>query len=162
MSHHTLLISPAVVCTKMEQLSVRTVSNIIAHTTTPSQWYDLHISSSLLPPLPLAILYEGKLIHRKGEYWLVQNHTKRGFESLTVFRQLGLQEVWAFALKAQEVTSLPDSPLITIQLLSSSSTSAIEEVQSLMKAYVPVVVLDELHFDSNRDNGSNCTFAQDH
>lgn len=76
-------------------------------------WYDAHVTSKTEAQLPLAQLYEGRLIRRKGEFWVVSNGTKRGFENYDTFLKLGFYNELGFSLYNNEVELIPTGPTIT-------------------------------------------------
>lgn len=78
---------------------------------TQSTWYDAHVTSKATPPLPLATLYEGRLVRKKNEFWVVTRGAKRGFPSFAVFLQCHffVDDV-AHSLYASQLAQIPDDP----------------------------------------------------
>ena len=58
--------------------------------------------------MPLGELLEGRLVTRKGEFWVVLNHTRRGFPSYDVFLKMGFENDMAFPLTLAQVRSVPE------------------------------------------------------
>eukprot|EP01033_Poteriospumella_lacustris_P008331 gene8331-6011_t len=78
---------------------------------TQGAWYDAHVSSRSVPPLPLATLYEGRLVRKKNEFWVVSGGVKRGFASFAAFLQCHffVDDV-AHSLYAPQLAQIPDDP----------------------------------------------------
>jgi hypothetical protein len=97
-------------------------------------WYDQHVTSSSQPTLPLSILYEGRLIRKKHEFWIVINGTRRPFQNYDSFVRLGLSEILAFPLNAQEINAIPEG-LIPID----SKKLSIVESKMLTRYYEKLI-----------------------
>lgn len=78
---------------------------------TQGAWYDAHVTSQSVPPLPLATLYEGRLVRKKNEFWVVSGGVKRGFASFAAFLQCHffVDDV-AHSLYASQLAQIPDDP----------------------------------------------------
>jgi hypothetical protein len=126
----------------MEQLSLDSSKNLIPNRITDfpkhdeknqNAWYDEHVSSANVPSLSMGKLYEGRIIRRKGEFWIVQNEQKRGFQNYQVFLNMKMREEWAHHMRVQDVSQIPDGPLLTTSLTP-------EDIKTLLKNYQPLPV----------------------
>lgn len=120
--NHIEVIAPLDTCIEMEAESLKIqqhhrgnrVSRFPPHNEhTQAQFYDAHISSKQVPQLSLVEQYEGRLIRKKGEFWVVQHGLKRGFPSYDVFQSMDLREDWAFLLRPNDLSQIPTGNHIT-------------------------------------------------
>jgi len=93
-------------------------------------WYDTHVTSKKESPLLPSKLYEGRLIRKKGEFWVVVNGTKRGFDSYDTFLQLGFYNELGFNLYASEIDKIP-----TGSTISKTDIKMVGTEQSIIKNY---------------------------
>ena len=75
-----------------------------------TEWWNRHVSSVHVDKMSLAELYEGRLVVRKGEFWMVLNHTRRSFPSFDTFTKMGFESDMAFPLTLAEVRSIHEGP----------------------------------------------------
>ena len=103
------------VCEDMEARSASGENRIIPLNAFPvylvkseTEWWNMHVSSAKVEKMSMGELYEGRLVTRKGEFWIVTNHTRRGFSSFDTFVKMGFESDMAFPLTLAEVRSLPE------------------------------------------------------
>ncbi|KAJ1440283.1 hypothetical protein B484DRAFT_415567, partial [Ochromonadaceae sp. CCMP2298] len=111
LSSHVMQVSLLDVAVSMQAASAKDRSRVTHFprhdTATELAWYDQHVTSKTQQPLPPAALHEGRLVRRKGEFWVVSNGTKRGFQSYDVFLKLGLYNDLGMQLSPHELEQIP-------------------------------------------------------
>ena len=73
-----------------------------------SAWWGQHVSSDGVERPPIAEQFEGRLVTRKGEFWVVLNGTRRGFPSYEAFLKMGFENDMAFPLTLAQVRAVPE------------------------------------------------------
>lgn len=81
--------------------------------------------------MPTATLYEGRIIRRKGSFWIVQDGKKRGFANWQTFQSLKLKEEWAHHMRPPDLAAIPDGELL------SDATLTKDDIRNLLKYYIP-------------------------
>jgi hypothetical protein len=102
--------------------------------TEKESFYEIHVTSTTIPTIPPSELYEGRIIRRKGEFWIVNQGKKVGFMNWQSFLDYQINIEWAHHLKPVELSQIPSSE----RLINSSSTSSSLEKQRLLKYYQPL------------------------
>jgi hypothetical protein len=105
--------------------------------TEKESFYETHVTSTTLPTIPLSELYEGRIIRRKGEFWIVNQGKKLGFMNWQSFLDYQINIEWAHHLKPVELSQIPSSE----RLINSSATSSSLEKQRLLKYYQPLTTM---------------------
>jgi len=125
---HTMKIKLLDVTIKMEQKSQLDEHRIIvfpAHdVNTELAWYDAHVTAKTEPVLAPAVLHEGRLIRKKGEFWLVHLGSRRGFENYDTFLNMGFFNELGISLYQNEVESIPIGPTLTAADVANAATLA--------------------------------------
>jgi hypothetical protein len=127
-SKHILRINALQVTEDMEALSSRDLLRVtrfpIHSEETQSQWYDAHVTSAEQPTLPLPLLHEGRLIRKKGEFWYVRNGLRHGFQNFDAFLSLGFNNQRGFPVNSNELSQIPEGPLLHKQSLALAQVAA--------------------------------------
>ena len=102
------------VCEDMEARSTADPSRIplgafpVYPLSNESHWWNMHVSSNNVQRPSVGEQFEGRLVTRKGEFWLVLNGTRRGFPSYEAFLKVGFENDMAFPLTLAQVRSIPE------------------------------------------------------
>lgn len=134
LANHVISLKPLPICEEMERLSsaekAGRLKDFPSHNeATQTAWYDAHVTSSKIPELPMSALYEGRVIRRRGEFWIVQNGQRRGFQNYQSFLDLKIQQEWAHHMRVPDLNKILDGPLIV------TSTMTTAEKTELLKYY---------------------------
>jgi hypothetical protein len=158
--YHTLFLKPLKICEDMEAISSGTMTVSSSSTVNSSPvslkllegrqriiefpihdtatereaFYDVHVTSATVPSIPPSELYEGRIIRRKGEFWIVNQGKKLGFANWQSFLDYQINTEWAHHMKPVDLSQIPSSE----RFINSSASSSSNERQRLLKYYQPL------------------------
>ena len=91
-----------------------------------SGFWNTHVTSEKMTAPPLSDQFDGRVITRRGEFWLVLNGTKHGFSNFRSFTSLGFEPALAFPLRPQELSSLPNGDVVSTMTMSGLKVPGLE------------------------------------
>lgn len=117
---HILLLKLLDISGKMEDASQRDQAARVTRwpkheEATQSGFYDAHVTTKQLSPLSLSVLHEGHLLCQRGQFWVVLNGTRHGFENFDHFLSIGFHAALGFPLSTAEAASIPLGPSIPLK-----------------------------------------------